>query len=172
MAAEQHIENVAILVDGGFYRVRAFNLFGEKGPVDRANELITYCNRHLLLDQSSGSRGEKHRLYRIFYYDCPPMERNLYHPLQGDLINMKKEDQYQWSKTFFKELANKRKVALRMGELQEKESGFRIKAKTTNKLCRKEISIDDLTMRDFEPDFVQKGVDMRIGLDIASLAHK
>ena len=29
-----------------------------------------------------------------------------------------------------------------------------------------------LTEKDFEPDFVQKGVDMRIGLDIASLTHK
>lgn len=34
------------------------------------------------------------------------------------------------------------------------------------------MTIDDLTKDDFEPDFVQKGVDMRIGLDIASLAYK
>ena len=59
-----------------------------------------------------------------------------------------------------------------MGELQERESGYRIKRKSLNKLLRKEISVDDLTEFDFEPDFVQKGVDMRIGLDIASLAYK
>ena len=85
---------------------------------------------------------------------------------------MKEQDQFSWSNDFFRELANKRKVALRMGELQERESGFRIRAKSMNKLCRGELSVNQLTMQDFEPDFVQKGVDMRIGLDIASLAHK
>lgn len=85
---------------------------------------------------------------------------------------MKKTPQYSWSKDFFQELANKRKVALRMGELQERESGYRIKPKTMNKLCRKEITIDQLEIKDFEPNFVQKGVDMRIGLDIASMAYK
>ena len=59
-----------------------------------------------------------------------------------------------------------------MGELQEQESGFRIKRKSVNRLCRREISVEDLTETDFEPDFVQKGVDMRIGIDIATLASK
>lgn len=40
-------EKMAILVDGGFYRRRAFNLFGDKTPGDRANELVAYCSRHI-----------------------------------------------------------------------------------------------------------------------------
>ena len=40
----------AILVDGGFYRKQARKLFGEKPPKDRADELISYCRRHLKSD--------------------------------------------------------------------------------------------------------------------------
>ena len=38
---------VAILVDGAFYLKRAKYLWGEKKPQERADELITYCLRHL-----------------------------------------------------------------------------------------------------------------------------
>ena len=40
-------ERTAILVDGGFYRIRARNLFGDKSPEERADELFAYCLRHL-----------------------------------------------------------------------------------------------------------------------------
>lgn len=49
----------AILVDGGFYRYRAYSLWGDKSPEDRANELIDYCYKHL---KHSGNE-----LYRIFF---------------------------------------------------------------------------------------------------------
>lgn len=161
-------EKTAILVDGAFYRRRAFYLFGDKSPQLRAQELFEYCCRHL--KDTTGDR--QNRLYRIFYYDCPPMEGNLYHPLLGKPINMSKTDLHKWTIDFFAELANKRKVALRMGSLQERESAFRIRDKSMKKLCRGEMTVEELQESDFEPDFVQKGVDMRIGLDIASMAHK
>lgn len=159
-------EKTAILVDGAFYRRRAYQLFGEKSPEGRAEELVKYCQRHLV------SNGFRNDLYRIYYYDCPPMEGNLYHPLTQKNIYMKRTPTYKWSREFFLELSHKRKLALRMGTLQEQESGFRLKQSSLKKLCRKQISVDDLTEKDFEPDFIQKGVDMRIGIDIATLAGK
>lgn len=72
----EHYENVAILVDGGFYRRRAFNLFGDKSPKRRAHELVTYCARHLSIDPVDEDNNNQHRLYRIFYYDCPPSWRS------------------------------------------------------------------------------------------------
>ena len=58
-------ERMAILVDGGFYRRRAFNLFGDKTPQERANELITYCMRHIK-DYNNDKRYNQTSLYRIF----------------------------------------------------------------------------------------------------------
>lgn len=109
-------DKVAILVDGAFYRRRAYHLFGDKPPKDRAEELVAYCTRHLTVS------GYRSRLYRIFYYDCPPLSTNLYHPLHKRAIDMKKTETYKWSNDFYAELANKRKVALRMGKIQEQES--------------------------------------------------
>ena len=156
----------AILVDGGFYRKQAKFLFGEKTPKQRADELVSYCMRHI--EKGSGDEG----LYRIFYYDCPPSEKNIYHPLLNKSVDLKKSEMYSWSLNFFKELTHKRKLAIRRGELLESSSEFVLNPEAVKKLCRKEITIDDLTENDFYPDIKQKGVDMRIGLDIASLAHK
>lgn len=79
---------------------------------------------------------------------------------------------YKWSNDFLEELATKRKVALRLGELLESSAGYILKQDALKRLCRKIISIDDLTEDDFQLEIQQKGVDMRIGLDIASLAQK
>lgn len=157
----------AILVDGAFYQKRANALFGKCSPEERANELITYCNRHL----SSKDVGAQY-LYRIFFYDCPPSEKVVYHPLTQKSVSLKKTALYEWSNSFHKALASKRKVALRMGELLESTAGYVLKPTIVYKLCRNELSIGDLQEDDFYLDIQQKGVDMRIGLDIASLAYK
>lgn len=154
---------VAILVDGGFYRKRASFLFGDKNAKDRADELVKYCMRHIDRDDS---------LYRLFYYDCKPSEKTVYNPLTSKSVNLRKSVLYAWTNDFFKELTHKRKLALRMGELLESSAGYTLKPETLKKLCRKEITVDDLCEDDFRLEIQQKGVDMRIGLDIASLAQK
>ncbi|SDU78596.1 NYN domain-containing protein [Arcanobacterium phocae] len=154
----------AILVDGGFYRRRAYSLFGDKTEKDRADELLKYCHRHISKSRSS--------LYRIFYYDCPPSDKVFYHPLLKKQVDLRKTDKYRWSTNFFEELTKKRKVALRLGEELETQSGYRLRPVILKKLLAGRIAIEDLSERDFELDIVQKGVDMRIGLDIASLAER
>ncbi len=152
----------AILVDGGFYRKRAARLFGHKDPEARADELLEYCRRH--------TRKTRSRLYRIFYYDCPPSEKVVYHPLTQKSVNLAKTDDYRWMTDFHAALLKKRKVALRQGETLETQSGYQIKAQPLKKLLRGEISVADLEADDFLLDITQKGVDMRVGLDIAALA--
>lgn len=154
----------AILVDGGFYRRRARRLFGEKTPADRAEEVAKYARRHLSKSRSS--------LYRIFYYDCPPSSKVLYHPLLRTQVNLAKTDQYTWTNEFFDELTHKRKVALRRGEELETQRGYTLNADKTKKICSGKISLSELQEADFDLDIVQKGVDMRIGLDIATLAER
>ncbi len=156
----------AILVDGGFYRKQAKYLFGDKSAKERAEELVKYCMRHI--DKNDDGNG----LYRIFYYDCRPSEKTIYNPLTNKSVNLQKSELFSWMNDFFKELTHKRKFALRMGELLESSAGYVLNSDALKKLCRKEITVDDLTQNDFHLDIQQKGVDMRIGLDIASLAQK
>lgn len=156
----------AILVDGGFYRRRAFTAYGDKTPKERADELVKYCRRHLRM------HGENSELYRIFYYDCPPMARQVYHPLLKKTIDYSKSGMYSWSIDFFNELKKKRKLALRMGELAEQQAHFELKPIIITKLVNGTKSLNDLKESDFILSVEQKGVDMRIGLDIASMSYK
>jgi uncharacterized LabA/DUF88 family protein len=160
----------AIMVDGGFYQKRALTLFGQKCPDDRASEMWSYCTRHL--KNFKDDKEPKSELYRIFYYDCPPSEKTVYHPLKQQNISLLKSPLYKWVKDFHHALVTKRKVAVRMGELLESSAGYCLNSNALKSLCRKEITVEDLTERDFYLDIAQKGVDMRIGLDIASLAQK
>ena len=61
---------------------------------------------------------------------------------------------------------------MRLGELLDSSTGYTLTADAVKKLCKKEITVDDLTENDFTIKIQQKGVDMRIGLDIASMAQK
>lgn len=117
----------AILVDGAFYRKRAYSLFGDKTPAQRADELEWYCKRHIREEK------DKSTLYRVFYYDCPPMNKKVYHPFLKTTKDFEKTPEHKWATDFFKELTHKRNFAI---------------------------------------DVKQKGVDMRIGIDISSLAFK
>ena len=158
----------AILVDGGFYRKRAKYLWGEKDAQARAKELAAYCQAHL---HDNGSDDERH-LYRIFYYDCEPIGRkSVYHPLKKKNIDLDKSDTYTWATQFMEELKKRRKFALRLGRLSD-QMHYNLKPTVTKELCSGKRTIDSLTEQDFVFTAQQKGVDMKIGVDIASLAYK
>jgi len=160
------VHKTAILIDGGLYRRRAQALWGEKRSTERADELINYCKRHLRYDHTDSE------LYRIFYYDCPPMSKKVFHPLLRLTIDFEKTDLYTWTTEFFNELRKKRKVALRLGTLAEAQAHFNLNPEVTKKLCNGKAQWGDLKPEDFKLDVKQKGVDMKIGIDIASLAFK
>ncbi len=56
--------------------------------------------------------------------------------------------------------------------MAEEQAFYNLKPTSTRKLLNRTISIDDLTEQDFFLDIKQKGVDMRIGVDIASVTFK
>lgn len=156
----------AILVDGGFYKKRARYLYGDKTPKERADELNEYCLKHL------HHKYEQRYLYRVFYYDCPPSEKNVYNPITQRSENLKQSDEYKWMTEFLTELKHHRKFALRLGRLSENQINYHINPEATKKLLRGTISANDLTQQDLALNIEQKGVDMRIGIDISSLAFK
>lgn len=161
------MKKTAILIDGGFYRKRAFYLMGEKTPKDRIDELMKYCMRHL-----RHKYDNKDDLYRIFYYDCPPFSGTLYHPYLKEQVDFKKTDIYKWNNEFLSLMMKRRHVALRLGTINESQSQYMINPKVVRKILNGSLTLDDIKDTDFIPDIKQKGVDMKIGVDIASLAYK
>lgn len=161
----KQIRKTAILVDGGYYRKRAFHLWGRKGAEDRADELFRYCMLHI------SKPDEPRDLYRIFYYDCPALTRQLVHPLTGEIIDFSTGNGTQWTKDFFLSLSTKRKIAIRRGELAENQACYTLKPQALADLLAERKTVKELTKDDFRLDVKQKGVDMRIGLDVASIAY-
>lgn len=160
------MENVAILVDGAFFIKRAVHIFGPLSPKELSTKLVVFAEKHV------HKKHENNRLYRIFFYDCPPLQNKVFHPFLQKQIDMSKSERSQWRLALHDELKRKRKVALRLGRIDDVNVSWRISYPKIKKLCSGAIKWSDLTEKDFSMDVKQKGVDMRIGIDITSLALK
>lgn len=161
-------KRTAILIDGGFFlkRYRSIHKLKSLDPIKTANDLWEMSIYHLLQ-----TNGERHDLYRIFYYDCAPYSKKQHHPLTGKSVDFSRTKQFNFQFSFLEELRKKRKVALRLGVLEDGKNWI-INPRLTKKLVSGKISIFDLKESDVSFPFRQKRVDIKIGLDIASLALK
>lgn len=157
--------SVAILIDGGFFIRRYFKLYKNSKnhtPAEVAKNLYTLAHRHV---------SDDNYLYRIFYYDSVPFDKRLHNPISGKVIDFAKSDQAKFRNEFFEELKKKRKIALRLGYLRESKNWL-IRPRLTKELFKKNIAVDDLTEDDVIYELRQKGIDIKIGVDIASMAIK
>ncbi len=157
----------AILVDGGYYKKRVSQYIKEESPKDAANTLYRYCQKHIRF----GDR-EQNFLYRVFYYDCPPSSKKVYNPLTQQEVNLGKSPIYRWNTEFLEELKSKRKFAIRLGSLVEEQAVYNLIPEVTKKLLNGKMKIEDLSEEDLFLSIRQKGIDMRIAMDIVYMALK
>ncbi len=133
---------IAVLIDGGHVRALA----------RQANK--TYdCDLIEKLGYKCAQDGE--RIQRILYYDCAPYRGSKSLPVSG------KDRRFQGSDRWLQDLAQRNLFAVRLGVL--KFRGW-VPVRTP-------IAASPLEDKDFKPNFEQKGVDMRIGLDMANYAQ-
>ena len=157
---------VAVLVDGAFFLFRAKSIWGNRPADEMASILEKYCRAHV---QQAGRHAE---LYRIFYYDCPPADINAVNPVSKKNVHYIHTKQAGWRIDFQNALKRKRKLALRLGKMDERNPRWILSSDKLKALCNRKITVDDLTENDVTLDIRQKGVDMKIGLDIATIAFK
>ena len=136
------MKKVALLIDGGHLRVAA-----QKSSYKYSNDLVETVAKSCI-----DSTHEE--LYRILYYDCTPYKGTVKLPVTGQQADLSKTD------SWVDDLAKRPMFAVRLGVL--KFRGWKPK--------RIPVAHRPLEDSDFAPDFEQKGVDMRIGLDISILA--
>ncbi|EAJ0325823.1 NYN domain-containing protein [Campylobacter lari] len=115
-------------------------------------------------------------LYRVYVYDCEPLNKNVPMPpieKTDKSLNLGKTDTFKFRTSLLDCLRQQPYFAVRLGEIDENSFQWKIKDyKKFKQLLQKEIEIDSLTEDDFVLDIRQKGVDMKIGLDIATLSIK
>jgi len=167
----------AILIDGGFFLKRYHYVDGFEmtdSPKTYAENLVRYCHKHIRrVNQARGYfKLPPTELYRIYYYDAAPFDGDSRNPISMRNVSFKNTEVYKFQKTFHDELKRKRKIALRLGHCRNSGKNWLIKPSLTKKLFRGETKMEDLTHDDVIYPLTQKGVDMKVGLDIATLAFK
>jgi len=152
------MKNYAILIDGGFIKRKL-----SKGPKssmqasDIQNFVDSIKNHELLLGSN---------LYRIYYYDSQPLKNSEKNPLSQEILDFGSHPVVQSAEALFKGLSNIPFLALRIGELSF--NGWDLKPR----LLKTPSQSLTITPADLRPSITQKGVDMRIGMDMAALSLK
>lgn len=204
-------DQIAILIDGGFFLKRIQRLLRENEidtPEKVARCVRRLCFNHVIkLKGGSGKLWQQH-MYRAFFYDANPFDGKAHHPVDNKSIDFAKSDVAQHRQALFQELRKERKLALRLGKVN-RDSDWTLSprlTKTALKTRQQLASLNalqplieaagtapiNLTLTTDEAQHLQqaysfwqnlrpgdvalglrqKGVDMRIAIDIASLTLK
>lgn len=137
-------KKIAVMLDGGHVRVHAKRA-GKNFDPEYIEKVGLAC----------AAEGEV--IHRIMYYDCPPFAGTALLPVSGERKTFTAKD--DWLKL----LSYKELFSVRLGIL--KFRGFVLKKERIPYTPGEPLTDDD-----FYPEFEQKGVDMRIGIDMATIA--
>lgn len=152
-------EKVALLLDGGFVKKKLAQRHNHFATVQ---EVVDLCNQVM-----AHSRLQGRELFRIYYYDAPPFEGTSKNPISGAVLNFSTTLQAAQNKALLDSLELQPDFAVRRGSIVQ--TGWKLGRSAMRSLSRKTRQV---TEADFVPDMVQKGVDIRIGLDMAWISLK
>lgn len=137
--------NVVVLIDGGHLRAVA------KGAGKVYDAQLVERVAHAVVNQPSED------LFRALYYDCDPFTGTVPQPISGQAQRFSKTD------SLLSDIEQLERFAVRRGVLK-----FRGWERKTGSLGKSKAQLTDA---DFAPRWEQKGVDLRIGLDMLGLTE-
>ena len=145
------VTKVNILIDGGFFDVRFKKLSGRNATVHDVEQLVS----DIMAAMRAKTNGETDDiLFRAYYYDCKPFGGTIKDYTGTSLINYSASATFTNKSKYLEDVAKLERFALRLGELSF--TGWK----------------QDIHSHKWKPDFKQKSVDMKFGLDIATMATK
>lgn len=143
----------AVMIDGGFLRKKYHAAFKENISALKIKDFVGK------IIEKSGCCGTN--AYRVYFYDCKPCDAKTSYPVSKKALDLSKTPQYKESLNLINEIRGLDFFAFREGQLSF--SGWKLKKK-----CYDETSYSD---ESFDLDLAQKGVDIKIGLDIAWISY-
>ena len=147
----------AILIDGGFLKRKLGTAKVPTTP-EQIREFADRLQTHPALAAMA--------LHRIYYYDALPFTETREVPLCTDKINFGTTEVAVRNGKLIQAVTRYPFFATRLGETVFR--GWQVKGHR----LREKVTSLDITKDDMQPVIGQKGVDMRIGLDVASLVLK
>lgn len=152
-------EKVVLLLDGGFVKKK---IQGKTKTFPKDSDVIALCNAIMGKPRLQGKE-----LFRVYYYDAPPLDGTAVNPLDGTQVDFSATSQAAQNRALIDSLELQPDFAVRRGSLVQ--SGWKLGKSALRNLKQSGGAIGG---KDLVPDISQKGVDIKIGLDIASIALK
>jgi len=147
----------AVLLDGGFVTKK---LQGRLKRFPRAADVDQECQRIAQHAQLA------HRdLLRIYFYDALPAKDRLTNPIDGSALDLSATPEFRDHISLLDTLELTPNFAVRRGEVVA--HGWKLGSRAFKNMMKAPRAP---AAQDIVPDLEQKGVDLRIGLDIARLA--
>lgn len=139
-----------LLLDGGFITRKFSQAHGHEPAAQEIKDLGDALKRY---------NDPADTLVRIYYYDSQPLAIQVNKPVTGATLDLSKTAVYSSNRMKLAALKRTDNFAVREGRLTCK--GWKLKQSAVGKPSA------ELSDADFSIDIQQKGVDMKIGLDIA-----
>lgn len=153
-------EKYAILIDGGFIKKKLKQSNQHFPTIDEISGEIDRIKTH---DSLNGMK-----LLRVYFYDASPASTTLVNPVDGATCDLSAHPDYQRNISLHQQIEMLSDAAFREGETS-------VHGWSLGSAAMKDISKNGarpIAARDFVPNIEQKGVDLRIGLDIARLSTR
>jgi uncharacterized LabA/DUF88 family protein len=147
----------ALLLDGGFVIQKLSNSLCSFPTADDVEALSNAVAAHPCVANQT-------RL-RIYFYHAHPATGRLKNPISGEDVDLARTPTFKQHESLLDTLELRKDYALRLGELSTHE--WKLGQRALKSLLEKPRQIQ---ANDLVPNIEQKGVDLRIGLDIARLA--
>lgn len=169
------MSRAAILIDGGYLLKR---LPAVRADIDSTNPQEVGRATSQLVRGHLNQLNEVHQapsplrlLFRTFYYDARPYQNKGHTPVARRAIDYARTPEAEFRHRLHDILRQTPNLALRLGEVS-KDPGrsWILRSEPQKRLLNGQIGAAELVDADFAPALRQKGVDMRIGPDIASIA--
>lgn len=168
----------AVMIDGGFFTKVYQSANDRKYPT--CKDVVD-----IVADIVKTSQLDDKELLRIYYYDAPPLQIKLTNPIDKREIDLSKSELCKNARRLHSDLSMHANFSLRMGELKFSNK-WGIKQSRLNKVSSQGMEAETVSVeggdipsepqsipvyaRDLQPEINQKGVDLRIGMDIACMA--
>lgn len=169
------MSQVAILIDGGYIPKRLSTVCPEVDEMDPnavAGAIGRLVYKHLESHRkTAGGSHVRSNLYRVFYYDAQPYLGKAQYPVSKKPLDYSRTEEAQFRLALFDQLRRAPNTAVRLGKVI-RERSWVLRDKAQKDLLAEKTSVAELTDEDFSPGLRQKAVDMKIGLDIASITLK
>lgn len=149
----------AIILDGGFVKKK---LQASLNKFPTSDDIVALVGTTMQKPRLANTE-----LFRVFYYDAVPFEGKARNPVDGTFLEFSATPQARLNRQLIDSLELKPDFAVRRGVIVH--NGWKLGHAA---LLSRRKHPRAVVAQDFVPDMGQKGVDIRIGLDIARISVK